>query len=82
MLWDVRSEGTILDALKGVVRAHDTIKMNLCAGIPGQTRISFKQTRPGEVRAAMAAVFANVPNTKHLFLYDDDVDLWDERQLG
>ncbi len=82
MLWDVRSEGSILDALKGVVRAHDTIKLNLCSGIPGQTRISFKQTRPGEVRAAMAAVFANAPHTKHLFLYDDDVDLTDERQLG
>ncbi len=82
MLWDLRGEGAILDALKGVVRAHESIKMNLCAGIPGQTRISFKQTRPGEVRAAMAAVFANISHTKHLFLYDDDVDIFDERQVG
>jgi 2,5-furandicarboxylate decarboxylase 1 len=44
-------------------------------------RVSLRQRYPGEARNAIAAVFASVADVKHVFVVDDDVDVFNDQQI-
>ena len=81
-MFDLRAEGIIRDALAGVIRAHDTTALYSTPGVPGEWRLSFKQTKPSEVRNAIHTIFGKVPYCKHLCVYDDDIDITGDRLCG
>jgi 3-polyprenyl-4-hydroxybenzoate decarboxylase len=43
-------------------------------------RVSMKQRYPGEPRNALAAVFGSMGEAKHVFVFDEDIDVFDDRQ--
>jgi 3-polyprenyl-4-hydroxybenzoate decarboxylase len=44
-------------------------------------RLALRQRYPGEARNAIAAVFASVADVKHVFVVDDDIDVFDDAQI-
>jgi 3-polyprenyl-4-hydroxybenzoate decarboxylase len=44
-------------------------------------RVSLRQRYPGEARNAIAAVFASVADVKHVFVLDEDVDVFSDEQI-
>ncbi len=41
----------------------------------------MRQRYPGEARNAIAAVFASTADVKHVFVVDDDIDVFDDQQV-
>jgi 3-polyprenyl-4-hydroxybenzoate decarboxylase len=44
-------------------------------------RVSLRQRNPGEARNAIAAVFCSSGDVKHVFVVDDDVDVFSDEQI-
>jgi len=44
-------------------------------------RIAICQTAPGQARQAIEALFAELRIVKHIFVVDDDVDIWSESAM-
>ena len=44
-------------------------------------RVSMRQRYPGEARNAIAAVFASAADVKHVFVVDEDIDVFDDQQI-
>ena len=44
-------------------------------------RIAIRQTAPGQARQAIEALFAGLSIVKHIFVVDDDVDIWSESAM-
>jgi len=44
-------------------------------------RVSLRQRVPGEARNAIAAVFGSLGDVKHVFVVDDDIDVFSDDQI-
>jgi len=44
-------------------------------------RVSLRQRNPGEARNAIAAVFCSSGDVKHVFVVDDDIDVFSDEQI-
>jgi 3-polyprenyl-4-hydroxybenzoate decarboxylase len=44
-------------------------------------RIAIRQTMPGEARRAISALFGGILRLKHVFVFDHDIDVFDDRQV-
>jgi 3-polyprenyl-4-hydroxybenzoate decarboxylase len=44
-------------------------------------RVSLRQRVPGEARNAIAAVFGSMAEAKHVFVFDDDIDVFSDEQV-
>ena len=44
-------------------------------------RVSIRQSRPGQSRNAINAVFASILSAKHVFVVDEDIDVFDEEAM-
>ena len=44
-------------------------------------RVSLRQRYPGEARNAIAAVFCSTGDVKHVFVVDDDIDVFSDEQI-
>ncbi|RPG03091.1 MAG: UbiD family decarboxylase, partial [Rhodospirillaceae bacterium TMED63] len=44
-------------------------------------RIALNQRMPGETRNAIAAAFGSAADTKHVFVVDSDIDVFDDAQM-
>jgi 3-polyprenyl-4-hydroxybenzoate decarboxylase len=44
-------------------------------------RIAIRQHAPGEARKAIHAIFSALRYAKHVFVVDDDIDVFDDRQV-
>jgi len=44
-------------------------------------RVAMRQRYPGEARNAIAAVFASTADVKHVFVVDEDIDVYDDAQI-
>jgi 3-polyprenyl-4-hydroxybenzoate decarboxylase len=44
-------------------------------------RVSIRQRAFGEARAAIAALFGGIARLKHIFVFDEDIDIHDDRQV-
>jgi UbiD family decarboxylase len=44
-------------------------------------RVSIKQTRPGLARAVIAALIGGMPQMKHVFVVDEDIDVTQDGQI-
>ena len=74
-------EATAMRILRGVCREPLAVNTRSLSGGSGGLRISIKQHRPGEARNAMLAVFAAIPRVKHIHVFDEDIDVTDDRQV-
>jgi len=68
---------SIMTAVREPVAAYAT---PACGGMHN-FRLSLRQRYPGEVRNAIAAVFASNADVKHVFVVDDDINVFDDAQM-
>lgn len=74
-------EATAMRLLKSVCREPIAVTTRSLTGGSGGMRISLKQHRLGEARNAMLAIFAAIPRVKHIYAFDEDIDITDDRQV-
>ena len=76
-----KTESTIWSALEQAVREPKAVCCTPSCGGMFNVRVSLKQRYPGEARNAIAAVFGSVADIKHVFVVDDDIDVFDDGQI-
>jgi len=77
----LRVEADAMKILKSVVRAPVACYLRETSGGGGGLRVSIKQDFFGEARNAIAALFGGIKRIKHVWVFDDDIDIHDDRQV-
>jgi 2,5-furandicarboxylate decarboxylase 1 len=80
-LGSVKTESTIGAILRLAVREPGAVYCTASSGGMYNVRVALRQRYPGEARNAIAAVFASVADVKHVFVVDDDIDVFDDAQI-
>jgi UbiD family decarboxylase len=78
----LRAEADALRILKASGR--DPVAAYLCtrSGGGNNLRIALRQRTPGEARQAILTLFGALRSVKHIFVFDDDIDIRDEGQVA
>ena len=77
----IRAEVTIWRALQTAVREPVGVNITTSSGGSFNVRVSLRQRMPGEARNAIAAVMGSLANSKHVFVVDPDIDIFDDAQM-
>jgi UbiD family decarboxylase len=77
----VKTESAIWSALLQAVREPVAVCVTASSGGMYNVRVSIKQRYPGEARNAIAAVFSSAGDVKHVFLVDEDIDVFSDEQI-
>src|SRR5690348_9130944 len=77
----IRTEAEAMRILKASVREPHAVYLRAISGGANTLRVSIKQHAFGEARAAIAALFGGIMRLKHVFVFDDDIDIYDDRQV-
>ena len=78
---ELRVEATAMRILKTVCQEPIAVSSRSLSGGAGTLRISIKQHRHGEARNAILAIFAAMLQVKHVYVFDEDIDPADDRQV-
>jgi len=77
----LRIETTAMSILKSTVREPVAVNSLSHTGGSGTLRVSMRQTQHGEARNAMLALFAAIRNLKHVWIFDEDIDIYNDNQV-
>ncbi len=77
----LRTETAMWAALQTAVREPVAVYATASCGGMYNARLALRQRVPGEARNAIAAVFGSTADVKHLFVVDDDIDIFDDKQI-
>jgi UbiD family decarboxylase len=77
----LRTEAAAWSALLTAVREPVAIYCTPACGGMHNLRLSLRQRYPGEVRNAIAAVLGSTADVKHVFVVDDDIDVFSDSQM-
>lgn len=77
----LRTEAAAWAALQTAVREPLGIYVTPSCGGMYNARLAMRQRVPGEARNAIAAVFGSMADIKHLFVVDDDIDIFSDAQM-
>jgi UbiD family decarboxylase len=77
----LRIEADAMKILKGAVRDPRAAYLRPTSGGSGTLRISLKQSFFGEARNAIAALFGNIRKLKLIMVFDEDIDIHDDKQV-
>jgi 2,5-furandicarboxylate decarboxylase 1 len=77
----IESEATIWNTLKTAIREAVGVHVIAAGNGMHHVRVSIRQRVPGEARNVIAAVFGSVANAKHVFVVDEDVDIYSDEQM-
>ncbi len=77
----LRLEATVMRLLKNTIREPLAVYSRSLSGGGGTLRVSMRQTQPGEARNAMHAIFASQRQIKAIYVFDEDIDIRDDRQV-
>jgi 3-polyprenyl-4-hydroxybenzoate decarboxylase len=67
--------------LKQTVREPIAVHLLAMSGGMNTLRVSLRQRAQGEARQAIAALFAGILPLKHIYVFDEDIDIRDESQV-
>jgi UbiD family decarboxylase len=76
-----KTEATIWGALEQAVREPRAVCCSPSCGGMFNVRVAIRQRYPGEARNAISAVLGSVADIKHVFVVDDDIDVFDDGQI-
>jgi 2,5-furandicarboxylate decarboxylase 1 len=78
----LRTEAEAMRILKATGR--DPVAVHLCmlSGGANTLRVGLRQRAPGEARQAIATLFGAIRPVKHIFVFDEDIDIRDEGQVA
>jgi UbiD family decarboxylase len=77
----LRTEAAVWSALQTAVREPVAVYATPSCGGMYNLRLSLRQRYPGEVRNAIAAVMGSNADVKHVFVVDDDIDIYSDAQM-
>jgi UbiD family decarboxylase len=76
----VKTETAVWSSLKFAIREPIAVCATPTSGGMYNVRVSMKQRYPGEPRNALAAVFSSMGEAKHVFVFDEDIDVFSDEQ--
>jgi 2,5-furandicarboxylate decarboxylase 1 len=76
-----KTEAAIWEVLQHAVREPVAVCCTASSGGMYNVRVSLRQRNPGEARNAIAAVFCSSGDVKHVFVVDDDIDVFSDEQI-
>jgi 2,5-furandicarboxylate decarboxylase 1 len=78
----LRTEAEAMRILKATGR--DPVAVHLCmlSGGANTLRVALRQRTPGEARQAIATLFGAIRPVKHIFVFDEDIDIRNEGQVA
>lgn len=77
----LRYEAEAMQILKSVVREPVAVYLRETSGGSGALRVSIRQSFFGEARNAIVALFGGIRPLKHVWVFDEDIDIHDDRQV-
>ena len=77
----MRTEAEAMRILKGAVREPVAVYLRSVSGGANTLRVAIKQRSFGEARSAIHALFGGIMRLKHVYVFDDDIDIHDDRQV-
>ena len=77
----MRVEAEAMRILRETVREPIAVHLRQASGGANTLRVSLRQRSDGEARAAIDALFKGMTRLKHVFVFDDDIDVLDEGQV-
>ncbi len=76
-----KTEAAIWNVLQHAVREPVAVCCTASSGGMYNVRVSLRQRNPGEARNAIAAVFSSSGDVKHVFVVDEDIDVFSDEQI-
>jgi UbiD family decarboxylase len=76
-----KTEATVWEALRQAIREPVAVCCTASCGGMYNVRLSMRQRYPGEARNAIAGVFASLGDVKHVFVVDEDIDVFSDEQI-
>ena len=77
----MRTEAQAMRILKACVREPVAAYLREVSGGANTLRVAIRQRVFGEARAAIAALFGGIMTLKHVYVFDEDIDIHDDRQV-
>ena len=77
----IRTEADAMRILRATVREPVAVLLRSASGGCNTLRVAIKQRTFGEARMAIAALFGGIMRLKHIFVFDEDIDIADEGQV-
>jgi 2,5-furandicarboxylate decarboxylase 1 len=77
----LRTEATAWAALENAVRDPAAIYCSPSCGGMFNIRVALRQRYPGEAVNAIAAIHGSTADVKHVFVVDDDIDIFSDEQM-
>jgi UbiD family decarboxylase len=77
----LRIEATAMRHLKTACQEVVAVSSRSLSGGAGTLRVSMRQHRHGEARHAIHTIFGMMPLIKHVFVFDEDIDPDNDRQV-
>ncbi|MGH6673028.1 MAG: UbiD family decarboxylase domain-containing protein [Xanthobacteraceae bacterium] len=77
----MRVEADAMKILKAAVREPVAVYLRSVSGGANTLRVSIKQRSYGEAKQAIAALFGGIMRLKHVYVFDEDIDIHDDRQV-
>jgi 2,5-furandicarboxylate decarboxylase 1 len=77
----LRTEAAAWASIATAVREPVAVYATPSCGGMHNLRLALRQRYPGEVRNAIAAVFGSNADVKHVFVVDDDINVFDEGHM-
>ena len=77
----IRSEATVWQALRSAIREPLQVYVSPASGGMFNVRLKIRQRVPGEARNAIAAAMGCLANVKHVFVVDEDIDIFSDEQM-
>ncbi len=77
----MRVEADAMRILKATVREPLAVYLRSVSGGANTLRVSIRQRAYGEAKQAIAALFGGIMRLKHVYVFDEDIDVHDDRQV-
>jgi 2,5-furandicarboxylate decarboxylase 1 len=77
----VRTEAAAMKILKDTVREPVAVCLRTISGGNNTLRVAMRQRAYGEARSAITALFGGIRVLKHIYVFDDDIDIHDDGQV-
>ncbi|MGH7099317.1 MAG: UbiD family decarboxylase domain-containing protein [Stellaceae bacterium] len=77
----LRTEAEAMRILRATGHEAVAVSLRMRSGGANNLRVAMRQRVPGEARAAIAALFGGIRVLKHIYVFDEDIDIADEGQV-
>ena len=77
----MRTEAEAMRILKASGRQPVAAYLRSVSGGSNTLRVAIKQRTIGEARGAILSLFGGIMRLKHIYIFDEDIDIRDERQV-